>query len=867
MAQDVASQQTARRLTRQLVADVLDLQLRHLDENNLQTAPIHGEVRRMRDQLDALVEGPMSEVVALLAEAEAAEGDARAGLRQQAATAARRILADLIAQRRLLQLRLAALNLAADAKQVHAAQEQLIARTEQAARLGGVDRELRAIELADQQRAVATLADALRTRLEETSRQNIELSETANEMLTAWRQSRLDESMTAAAAALELGGAEPSLAHQRQAEQALRRALSAAEANLPEQAAARPDPLADTLNGLIARQQELRARVGGGLPNDQAAEAATREQAELAAEMKQVRADLPDDAELQAASQRAVERSEAAADALFQRNTTTAAEEQAAALAAMRDLAEALPEGAAGEPSQGTAGESQSSQQLQQAAADAEKLADYLARLAELPQQVARENPDDPAAVAEAQEFLADKLNKVGGARDWRPPLDEALRQAEQAAAEAAQAAPAEAARKNQAAGENLAAAQQAAEQMAEASRQEAAAARFGELSRAADALDRATAAEQQIADRPAAASWDAPMLNRDAQQQQTIRNMSQHLAESLQRDAPQLADELRAAGDAVEQLGGQLQQAAATAAQQGDASAEQKDTLQQQAAAAAEQLNRLAKQVRQQMHRTATGESALADDQRQAMQQAAVEQHRSREQLRSAQAATAAAPQQAGSPAGEQAQRQLAEAAAQYAAAQQAGGELASQLAGQAHVGDAQIRAALDEASRLNGRAGQSGQPADHGYIPADANETARQVAGLPAGEGNAGNSAEQPPANPQNGMPGEGGEANPQGQPNQPGQPGSSEPGSGEPTESQGGNQQGDPAGDSQPGESQDGATTPPGERSSEEFRRRAVERTAPWLLKLPPEVRESIRASASEPPPPGYEDRLQRYFESLE
>jgi len=37
--------------------------------------------------------------------------------------------------------------------------------------------------------------------------------------------------------------------------------------------------------------------------------------------------------------------------------------------------------------------------------------------------------------------------------------------------------------------------------------------------------------------------------------------------------------------------------------------------------------------------------------------------------------------------------------------------------------------------------------------------------------------------------------------------------------------------------------------------------------WFAKLPPELRKSIRAGAGQKPPRAYEDRLKKYFESVD
>jgi hypothetical protein len=38
-------------------------------------------------------------------------------------------------------------------------------------------------------------------------------------------------------------------------------------------------------------------------------------------------------------------------------------------------------------------------------------------------------------------------------------------------------------------------------------------------------------------------------------------------------------------------------------------------------------------------------------------------------------------------------------------------------------------------------------------------------------------------------------------------------------------------------------------------------------PWFAKLPPDLRKAIRAKAQRPPPRSYEEKLQKYFESID
>jgi len=38
-------------------------------------------------------------------------------------------------------------------------------------------------------------------------------------------------------------------------------------------------------------------------------------------------------------------------------------------------------------------------------------------------------------------------------------------------------------------------------------------------------------------------------------------------------------------------------------------------------------------------------------------------------------------------------------------------------------------------------------------------------------------------------------------------------------------------------------------------------------PWFLKLPPDMREAIRSNSQRPPPSGYDERMQEYFQNTD
>ena len=77
-------QQQVHDMAERLAAEVLDLQLQQLRENNLVAHPYYVEIARMRDHLDELVTNEMSDVIALLEEADVDDEAARVKIFQDA---------------------------------------------------------------------------------------------------------------------------------------------------------------------------------------------------------------------------------------------------------------------------------------------------------------------------------------------------------------------------------------------------------------------------------------------------------------------------------------------------------------------------------------------------------------------------------------------------------------------------------------------------------------------------------------------------------------------------------------------------------------------------------------------------------------
>jgi hypothetical protein len=68
----------------------------------------------------------------------------------------------------------------------------------------------------------------------------------------------------------------------------------------------------------------------------------------------------------------------------------------------------------------------------------------------------------------------------------------------------------------------------------------------------------------------------------------------------------------------------------------------------------------------------------------------------------------------------------------------------------------------------------------------------------------------------------------------------------------------------------QSTSGQQSPEGQMANSSADSKLGERTfheEPWVAKLPPELRQAIRAQSQRPPPRGYEGRLRRYFENVD
>ena len=162
-------QERARRMAQELVAGVLDVQVRQLEENGLANRPIHAEITAMRGNIDALVNREMQEVVVLLSKAETATAEERATLVKDARALVRGIVARLSMERQQILRRLRVADIAAQVRRLIGRQKEVATTTDSLPRQPDGKRESLTLAAIEDQRTVKTLYDTFAIALEDVS--------------------------------------------------------------------------------------------------------------------------------------------------------------------------------------------------------------------------------------------------------------------------------------------------------------------------------------------------------------------------------------------------------------------------------------------------------------------------------------------------------------------------------------------------------------------------------------------------------------------------------------------------------------------------------------------------------------------------
>lgn len=145
------AQDNARSLAVDLVAAVLDVQLRQLEENGLAELPLYRDIQSMRANVSQLAAREMNDIVRLLTEAKSAPPRTADQKWTEAREAIRHVVAQLMAERQKLHRRMNVSRLASQAKAIVVQQERASALSRSLATLAAGERERAALHAIESQ--------------------------------------------------------------------------------------------------------------------------------------------------------------------------------------------------------------------------------------------------------------------------------------------------------------------------------------------------------------------------------------------------------------------------------------------------------------------------------------------------------------------------------------------------------------------------------------------------------------------------------------------------------------------------------------------------------------------------------------------
>jgi len=152
-------QQQVRETARSMVAQILDVQLKQLEENRLTSHPWYGQIRAMRTRVDDLIEAEMPELIAMLGQLEGGTAGDRDAALLEARARARQIVSRLAAERFALLHRLQVAEITAQARRLIELQSNALAATDALSSQPIANREASTLATIEDQRDVAGLFD------------------------------------------------------------------------------------------------------------------------------------------------------------------------------------------------------------------------------------------------------------------------------------------------------------------------------------------------------------------------------------------------------------------------------------------------------------------------------------------------------------------------------------------------------------------------------------------------------------------------------------------------------------------------------------------------------------------------------------
>jgi len=606
-------QKRVRGMARQLLTGILDVQLRQLEENGLDSLQLHDDIRTMRQHIDELIDAEMPEVLELLTRLQATPDDRREETFVLARQKSREVLVRLLVERQALLRRLRMAEMVAQVKRLIERETTVLATTEALPEQVQAGREASTLATIEDQRDVKALYLGLEDMLRDASSWGGPVGAEATTGLRLLETGRVGEEVDNTRKHLEeirFSEAAASLEAVIKGLQALLASIERAQGLVQGDA----ESARETIRQLATRQEKVRQATRQPDLAQTAMDELAEQQSEIRNQVAQMQEELEPSSEAQTPLEEAEQSAYEATADLFEGRPEDAMAEQAHVLDALAEAAQQVQREP--EPQQA----SLTAEEHDQLIEDLEGALEDLQEIRQ-EQEVASETAQKEPAEAKKQESeIAEELAAVPEDRDLPLEVTSRLDDAEEAADSAADQMNRPEETRRRATDEAEQAIERAVSEVETAladARRHRLGIEIAELAQAAGALDRAAAAERAIAQESQRASESEGLAEEEAaalsRRQANVADVAAKVAQGVDQAAPKATDILNEASRPIQETQSQLE---AALEQPGEPSKPAARQAAQEASQAAEMLAQAANEIRTEIGRTAQELAALTGEQ-----------------------------------------------------------------------------------------------------------------------------------------------------------------------------------------------------------------------------------------------------------
>jgi len=609
-------QQRARAMASKLVGGVLDLQLLQLEENNMQEMQVYRDIKTMRTNIGRLVESEMADVVDVLARAQSAKAAKRQKLFITARQQIRTIVIRLAVERQALLKRLKIAEIVEQTRRLIRLQTEARDTTNGLPAKPASQREKIALTTIEDQRDISHLFLHLVETLSDVSEWGGPLSTGAADALRIMKAAEVGKHLDQAGQELKATRYAPAAGEQTEVIEGLRKILKVVIKTQGLIGSKRQE-LVKEIQELAKKQRELRDQVQKSdlsRPTERLIEEQTKIQEKL-----QELADKLESPSEQVHADQATDAAEEAAAKIFENEKEDAVAEQNKVLGNLAALEEKLKINSPVDSLDKSAAE------LARRVKDLESAKQDLQEAQEQQKQASKTAKKDRNQAAAQEQKVAKNLAETLKNRDLPDNVESRIEDAKAATADAAETLKKLDARNGEQTQEALKQAEDSIEralaevaaELDDTKRREAAV-RIGEMARAAEALERAAAAERKIAKAADQAKknkngLEAGKAKELGQEQAEVAAVAGKIAEAVADAAPKAADAVKEAMNDANKAAENLKK---SGEQSGDLAKDASKAAAENANDAAQKLANGASELRKEIAKAAKELAKMADEQ-----------------------------------------------------------------------------------------------------------------------------------------------------------------------------------------------------------------------------------------------------------